>query len=168
VLWSWGSGELVGPHDPWLLPNGNIVVFDNGLRPNSPAKPRFFSRVVEIDPTQNRIVWQYTPPRRTDFFSSSRGGAQPLPNGDVLVTESTKGRVFEINRQGEVVWDYRNTDFREDGQRRTIYRMYRMSRERFEALRSGHLALAKVPEERGAPRESAAPSPGPSGSPPAP
>ena len=32
VVWSWGPGELDGPHMPTLLPSGNILVFDNGTR----------------------------------------------------------------------------------------------------------------------------------------
>ena len=31
LLWAWGPGELSGPHDATLLPNGNVLAFDNGL-----------------------------------------------------------------------------------------------------------------------------------------
>lgn len=135
LVWEWGHGALVGPHDPWLLPNGNVLVFDNGARRLNDA-PRNYSRVVEIDPRTDAIVWQYPAAPSPAFFSPSRGGAQPLPNGNLLITESTKGHVFEITRAGEVVWDFWNPDFREaDGLRRTIYRMRRMSIESYEALR---------------------------------
>jgi len=30
------------------------------------------------------------------------------PNGNLLITESNKGRSFEINRRGEIVWEYFN------------------------------------------------------------
>jgi outer membrane protein assembly factor BamB len=135
LVWEWGSGEMIGPHDPWLLENGNVMVFDNGSRPID-AHARAYSRVVEVDPRTGEIVWQY--PREPDakFFSPSRGGAQPLPNGNVLITESTKGHVFEVTRDGELVWDFWNPDFRsEDGLRRTIYRMRRMSMESYRKLR---------------------------------
>ena len=135
IVWEWGAGNLIGPHDPWLLENGNVLVFDNGARPIDSA-PRHFSRVVEVDPKRGSIVWQYPENPSPGFFSPSRGGAQPLPNGNVLITESTKGRVFEVTRAGEIVWDFWNPDFRaQDGLRRTIYRMRRMSLESYAALR---------------------------------
>lgn len=30
VRWWWGAGELSGPHQPSMLPDGRILVFDNG------------------------------------------------------------------------------------------------------------------------------------------
>ena len=36
------------------------------------------------------------------------GKHQWLPNGNLLITESKSGRGFEINRQGELVWQYIN------------------------------------------------------------
>lgn len=136
LLWEWGADELLGPHDPWLLPSGNVLVFDNGARPTAPAKRwRVFSRIVEVDPRTGQIVWQYRADPPESFFSPSRGGAQPLPNGNLLITESTKGRVFEITRSGETVWEFWNSDFGDDGVRRTIYRMHRIGLNEFAALR---------------------------------
>ena len=31
-----------------------------------------------------------------------------LPNGNLLVTDAFEGRAFEINRRGEIVWQYIN------------------------------------------------------------
>jgi hypothetical protein len=31
-----------------------------------------------------------------------------LPNGNTLITESDRGRAFEITRSGRVVWEYYN------------------------------------------------------------
>ncbi len=36
------------------------------------------------------------------------GKQQWLPNGNLLLTESTKGRAFEIDRGGEIVWQHVN------------------------------------------------------------
>lgn len=135
LLWEWGKGEIIGPHDPWLLDNGNVLVFDNGSHPIETGN-RLYSRVVEVDPRSGKIVWQYPGKPTPEFISPTRGGAQPLPNGNVLITETTKGHVFEVTRAGDVVWDFWNPDFREqDGLRRTIYRMRRMSMEDFDRLR---------------------------------
>jgi hypothetical protein len=60
LIWAWGPGEISGPHDATLLPNGNVLIFDNGLS-------RRWSRVVEVDPRTDRLVWEYAPEPREDF-----------------------------------------------------------------------------------------------------
>jgi Arylsulfotransferase (ASST) len=126
VVWSWGGpGKLSRPHHPSVLPNGNVLIFDNGVR-------RGWSRLIEVEPATGEIVWRYRgdPPRT--FSSTVRGSAQALPNGNVLVTESTRGRVFEVTRDGSIVWTFLNPEF-EESSRRQIYRMQRVSLERYAA-----------------------------------
>ncbi|MBU0762817.1 MAG: arylsulfotransferase family protein, partial [Candidatus Altiarchaeota archaeon] len=107
IVWSWGPGILDWAHNPTILKNSNIMVFDNGVH-------RRYSRVIEIDPLTGKIVWEYSS-NSSSFFSSSRGAAQELPNHNVLITESDRGHVFEITRNGTVVWDYWNPIFTKDG-----------------------------------------------------
>jgi len=118
VVWKWGKGEIAHQHDPHLLSNGNILVFDNGfLRSNLPELKagKYFSRVIEINPRINQIVWEYAgfmPNRMRGFaFYSFIGGfAERLPNWNTLITETTTGRIFEINTEGEIVWEYIHTE----------------------------------------------------------
>jgi len=120
VVWSWGPGRLDGPHHPTLLEGGSILVFDNGRR-------RGWSRLLEVDPQDSRTRWQWhaTPPEA--FYSRVRGSVAPLANGNLLVTESTRGRAFELARDGSIVWEFHNPERTEDGQtRRQIYRMIRV------------------------------------------
>jgi len=51
IVWCWGPGILDGQHQPTMLPDGNILVFDNGTY-------RGHSIVREIEPDTGRIVWQ--------------------------------------------------------------------------------------------------------------
>ena len=104
IKWRWGRGELANQHDVTMLDNGNILVFDNGEhRPFS----RFnYSRVVEVNPKTNKIVWQYKDDPPFAFFSANLGGAQRLPNGNTLITDSEAGRIFEVTYGGEIVWEY--------------------------------------------------------------
>ena len=51
-------------------------------------------------------AWSYAD--KGTFFSPFISGAQRLPNGNTLVCEGISGRLFEVNRAGDVVWDYRN------------------------------------------------------------
>jgi hypothetical protein len=110
LVWAWGRGELEGPHDASLLENGNVLVFDNGIA-------RGHSRVVEVDPRTDEVVWQYRARPPESFFTLTLGGAQRLPNGNTLVAHSDEGEAFEVTAAGEVVWRYR-TPHRDDEQRR--------------------------------------------------
>jgi hypothetical protein len=71
---------------------------------------------------------------RSSFFSDVRSDAQALPNGNVLITESTKGRVFEITRAGEIVWEFWSPTRGKANRRRQFYRMLRLPAERFDAF----------------------------------
>lgn len=118
VVWSWGRGELSGQHQPSALPNGHILIFDNGT-----AVGR--SRLVEVDPLTGAITWEYlgTPPER--FFSALAGGCELLPNGNILVTEAQSGHAFEVTRTGRTVWSWRMPKPRTSTKisRVSIYRM---------------------------------------------
>jgi hypothetical protein len=106
VVWWWGQGSLSGPHDATVLPDGHILIFDNGLN-------RRWSRAVEVDPLRWEIAWEYRAPNPGDFFSRDRGGAQRLPNGNTLLTDSNAGIAFEVTPAGETVWRFRNPNRRE-------------------------------------------------------
>jgi len=124
MTWRWGSTDLDRPHNPSLLNSNNILIFDNGF-------DRGYSRIVELDPVPKDIVWEYQAIPARDFFSQSRGSCQRLPNGNTLITESDRGRVFEITHSGEVVWEFYNPDIRADEKKRApIYRMLRIANKR--------------------------------------
>jgi len=128
IVWTWGPGEISVQHMPRMLENGNILIFDNGKH------VRDYSRVIELDPVKQDIVWEYIadPPR--SFFTAESGSAQRLPNGNTLITESNKGRVFEVTKDGEIVWEWFNPKITEDGKRNTLYRMRRVSREKIDKV----------------------------------
>lgn len=123
LVWSWGPGELSRQHHPTLLKNGNILIFDNGFC-------RKFSRIVEVNPLTGKIVWKYISDPPKNFWSSSRGASQRLPNGNTLITESDKGHTFEITKEGKVIWEFYNPNVvNERGKREVIYRMMRITPE---------------------------------------
>jgi outer membrane protein assembly factor BamB len=119
-VWSWqGAPELDWQHHPVMLSNGKILVFDNGTR-------RGYSRVLELDPVNQATVWVYEAEQRTDFFTARGGDAQRLPNGNTLICESEKGRVFEVTSAGQIVWEFWHPEIAEENKRKTIYRMERI------------------------------------------
>lgn len=115
LLWSWGADELQGQHHATLIENGNITIFDNGVK-------RKQSRIIEMNPTTGEIVWSYS---SKDFYSRLRGSVQKLANGNYLVTESDTGHVFEVTNNSNKIWEFWNPDVIRSNPptRGVIYRM---------------------------------------------
>jgi len=115
--------QLSGQHDAHLIPKGlpgagNLLVFDNqGAAGFPPARLGIFagSRVLEIDPTTQDIVWQYTGEDSGapawSFHSSFISSARRLPNGNTLIDEGQNGRIFQVTSRGKIVWEYVNPYF---------------------------------------------------------
>ena len=123
ILSLWGPSNLSFPHDPTLLPSGNVLIFDNGTER---------SQIIEVNPRTFSIVWRYAPP--SGFFSPARGSVQRLPSGNTLITESDRGNAFEITPRGEVVWRFENPDLAPGGLRSAIFRMTRFRPEQLPFL----------------------------------
>jgi hypothetical protein len=98
-------GPWLGQHDPDILPNGNILLFDNY---GHFEKPEGRSRVIEFNPETMEIVWQYTGTAEWPLESLIRASQQRLANGNTLITESSGGRILEVTRAGEIVWQFVN------------------------------------------------------------
>jgi len=95
----WKFDRTHGQHNTTWVNDKNIQVFDNG---------QVTSRVIEIDPETNEIVWTYHGVPFSQFFSGHISGASRLDSGNVLVCEGTSGRLFEVNQASEVVWEWIN------------------------------------------------------------
>lgn len=125
LVWAWGQGVISAPHDASWLENGNILLFDNGVY-------RERSRVVEVDPRNGNIVWEYNGGSRP-FYSKARGSAQRLPNDNTLVAVSDSGYAFEVTGDGQVVWEFWNPIQRKR-KRATIVRAKRYEPQMIEPL----------------------------------
>ena len=131
LLWQWGLGQISGPHDVQPLENGNLLFLDNGVSIGR-------SRVVELDPMKEEIVWQWQAPNPTDFMTPTKGSVQRLPNGNTLVANADHGEIFEITRDGDVVWRYLSPGRGENGKRCTLHRARRLEPEFIERLLETH------------------------------
>jgi hypothetical protein len=99
-------GHFVRQHDPDFVDGSTITVFDNN---NIQADPvHGSSRIVQYSfkTGQQRILFEGDAAH--PFYSNFLGKHQHLGNGNILVTEATRGRAFEINPEGQLVWEYRN------------------------------------------------------------
>ena len=104
VVWSY-TENLDLQHEAQMIPRGyphegNILLFDNGFRNTYRYRK---SRILEIDPLKNAVVWEYV---SDDLFSPTAGVQQPLANGNILVGSSRGERIFEINREGTILWQW--------------------------------------------------------------
>ena len=150
LLYRWGNPRayqrgtladqrLFGPHNAHWIPEGspgagNVLIFNNGSK--HLGIKRGYSSVDEISlPADgynyrldegaaygpNDLVWTYTADPPDSFYSNGLSGAQRLPNGDTLITDGWAGRIFEVTREGETVWEFVNpaAGYQE------VYRAYR-------------------------------------------
>jgi len=102
LRWRYGAPDVVHQHHASALANGNVQIFDNGMhRIGMP-----FSRVVEVDPSNSTVVWEFAGEPPESFFSGHISGADRQPNGNVLICEGAGGRLFEVTRRGEIVWEW--------------------------------------------------------------
>ena len=136
IYWKLGAPPLAGQHAPYLLPNGHILLFDNGPHRLDQSFP--YSRVLEIAPATKAIVWKFQEARVADFFSPRLSNAQRLPNGNTLINEGWFGRFFEVTPAGDVVWEYVNPYFgaRQNLVVNAVQRAYRYSTEEIRKARA--------------------------------
>ena len=137
ILYRWGNPfaydrgtiedkKFFGQHNVhWIaegmVDEGQLMVFNNGAqRPDG-----IYSTIDVINPpvdsdgnyilNENEpfgpddLSWTYgSSADPTYFFSSKISGAQRLPNGNTLICEGNSSRLFEVNYQGEKVWEYQS------------------------------------------------------------
>lgn len=103
IVWAM-RGPWLRQHDPDLLANGNVLLFDN----QGHVGPGGITRVIEVDPNTQEIVWTYAGTPEKPFESEVRSSQARLANGNTLITESDGGRLFEVARDGDVVWEWVN------------------------------------------------------------
>jgi hypothetical protein len=107
VLWACGdAGDFGGglfhhPHDPELLPNGNVLMFDNDEHAGHPVKSRALEIAVDPILETAEVVWEW---RDEDLWAPVMADANRLPNGNTLVTDPWAARVVEVSPSGEKVW----------------------------------------------------------------
>lgn len=113
-------------HTSWIKPGlqgaGDITVLDNGLlRPGTQQYSTAIEFTPPVDSTGHYAtpqpgqpygpagpVWQYIANPPSSFYTSQLGSVQRLPNGNTLICEGNKGRIFEVTPDSQTVWTYIN------------------------------------------------------------
>jgi Arylsulfotransferase (ASST) len=123
VVWAL-TGQWYGQHSAQFSPTGHLLLFDNL------GTMRLASRVLEVDPMTQRVLWSFGGRPGEDLLSETVGFVDRLRNGNTLITESNHGRVLEVTPDNRVVWEFDNPI--RVGKRRnlvaTVYFMERVPR----------------------------------------
>jgi hypothetical protein len=130
ILYRWGNPQVYhkglssdqqffAQHDvQWIEAGhpdeGGLIVFNNGVG-RYPA----YSSVDILHPPMNNGTYvleangtfgpnlpSWTWDQGEAMYSGAISGAQALANGNILVTHGTQGTLYEVNRAGDVVWEY--------------------------------------------------------------
>ncbi|MDP6544574.1 MAG: DUF1566 domain-containing protein [Phycisphaerae bacterium] len=137
LLYRWGNPQtynagtsadqqLFRQHDAqWIgegLPGeGNISIFNNGLGRSGDDYSSVVEIVTPVNPDGSYIspagsaygpeepVWTYTSEVPTDFYAQNISGAQRLANGNTLICDGPNGDFFEVDADGQTVWQYDHT-----------------------------------------------------------
>lgn len=117
VVDSWGGQTAVGvgpvhradihlQHDATILDDGTVLVFNNNDYPGSDSIPRVVIFSQRPD-SSGQVVWRYDydMPPATRGLARSRGNAELLKNGNVLVCTGTVGTIFEVTKDKKIVWE---------------------------------------------------------------
>jgi len=136
LLYRWGNAQaynqgtandqkLFLQHDTHWIPNGltdagKIILYNNQA---GTLENKNYSTVNTLSlPVDGNGVytysggsygptdfdWTYKAANPTDFYSNIISGVQRLPNGNTLICEGVGGRFFEIDTNGNTVWEYVN------------------------------------------------------------
>jgi len=95
-----------GQHGLQILPNGNIVTFDNGKEGNSDLSTAIEIKVIKGDGVFDAdTVWSYALP--DSLFGTLSGNVQKLPNDNYLITtigNSVNAYSIEVTPYKQIVW----------------------------------------------------------------
>jgi hypothetical protein len=118
VVWQYDWSPIgQNPHEPELLPNGNILV-------NLHPQPIL---VAEVNPKTSESVWRYKI-RGTPTFHPETRDADRLPNGNTLMNSGVS--LIEVTPAKEVVWQLTVKSLMEMPTTKEIHGLYLYKSER--------------------------------------
>jgi hypothetical protein len=101
------AGPWIGQHDPDFLESGRILVFNNNN--DGRGGTRYGgSNILEVDPARHAVSFRYGGTDDQRMFTHERGKQQELAGRHILVTEANAGRAFEVDADGQIVWEFIN------------------------------------------------------------
>jgi hypothetical protein len=93
-------GSFSGQYSAHVLPNGHLLIYDNGLR-RIPRIPRAVEYALDVPHRVATLVWQYTP--EPALSANALGSVQRLTNGNTLVGFGSVGQIEEVDPSGKTI-----------------------------------------------------------------
>lgn len=100
LIWL-GKGSWIGQHHTIMSPQGEIIMFDN-----QGAKHKKTSRILSFNPTNNKYNVLYEGNDQNPFYSPFCSSLQLLPDNHLFITSHHNGRMFEIDENKNIIWEY--------------------------------------------------------------
>ncbi|HEY6930809.1 MAG TPA: arylsulfotransferase family protein [Thermoanaerobaculia bacterium] len=101
VVWAL-NGQWYGQHSARLSAKAHLLLFDNL------GSMRRASRVLEIDPLTQELLWSYGAREGQSLISEIIGFVERLPRGNTLIAETNYGRVIEVTPDSRIAWEFVN------------------------------------------------------------
>jgi hypothetical protein len=119
VLYTW-SGKpakfnnppfsFYNQHGPSITSDGNLLVYNNNIKTGDNKKPVYPTIQLIQNPNDNKMgnmLWEYECKwdAKKEGIQTKEGFALELGNKNILVTIGGTERIFEVNKNKEIVWD---------------------------------------------------------------
>jgi len=120
----WIGNRFINQHDPDFIDSNRISILDNN--PTGRYTDATQSRLLIADARDDapEVWYAGTETGSKSFFTDRMGKTQWLGNGHFLVTETAGGRAFELDENGDIIWEYFN--FVKDGQIGAVWEVQRL------------------------------------------
>lgn len=102
------SDDFVRQHDPDFIDANRVSLYDNNFIGEPPAEQG--SRILIRDLAADQQTTYFRGSPQNSFFSFLMGKHQWLDNGNLLISETTNARAFELDPNSEIVWEYYHRD----------------------------------------------------------
>ena len=124
------TGPYLRQHDAEFRPDGRISVFNNNAYATGYTEfdkiilsQPWVSNIMAIDPKTNQTEVIYGMKKGQEMLSTYRGQHELTPEGGMIITEPDAGRVLEVDKLGNTLWEYVNKyDDKNVGQLTNAYR----------------------------------------------
>lgn len=112
VKWH-ASAPLIQQHDADFMGDGWIGVFDNNEDFTRRGTMLGGSRIVTLQPHTDSMAVRFPTPHSEPLYTDVWGKWQHLENGNILLSESSAGRVAEVTPDGQTAWEWVHSPYEE-------------------------------------------------------
>lgn len=103
----WGDGLFMQQHDPSITSRNSILLFNNNEVRNKTSISSILEIRENLKPGDSLLLWRFDLnfDSLTKGKSVSGGNLTEMPNGSIFLCAGQLNRMFEIRKNGNLVWD---------------------------------------------------------------